>query len=173
MFTKLFFPILLVASSVITPVFSLPVPVATNETSLEAIYETDYSTTQNDNPTQNNILTQSDDPTQSDTPTQSDNSTKCNNLTQSNNLAQDSSTQNNSTQNNGNVTTPVPLSDTAKRFPDLANLVDGNKAFLSEIENSSNPNLLSDLTTKGQSPEYLFLGCRFAILPPSYQTSSL
>lgn len=53
------------------------------------------------------------------------------------------------------------LNDTATRFPDLALLASGNQAFRLAVANSSNPDLLKDLATNGQQPEYLFLGCRF------------
>lgn len=69
---------------------------------------------------------------------------------------------NNLTQSNGNCTTNqsvVYLNDTATRFPDLVYLAEGNQDFRSAVANSSNPNLLQDLTTNGQHPEYLFLGC--------------
>lgn len=68
----------------------------------------------------------------------------------------------NSTQGDGNSTTSqnvVYLNDTATRFPDLVYLAEGNQDFRSAVANSSNPNLLQDLTANGQHPEYLFLGC--------------
>ena len=58
---------------------------------------------------------------------------------------------------------PVPLSDTATRFPDMEPLAEGNQEFRSGIEDSSNPSSLEDLATNGQSPDFLFLGCRFVI----------
>jgi len=54
---------------------------------------------------------------------------------------------------------PVGLNDTAKRFPDLEFSWEGNQAFRSAVKGSSNPNLLKDLATNGQHPEFLFLGC--------------
>lgn len=65
---------------------------------------------------------------------------------------------------NSTVQVAVPLSDTATRFPDMTPLAEGNQVFRSEVANSSNPNLLEDLATNGQSPNFLFLGCRFVLL---------
>lgn len=104
MFMKLFVPVLL-AASLVTPVFSLPTP----------------------------------SPLEDPLP--------------------ESTCGNSSIQTNVAISTAVPLDDTAKRFPDLMDLVEGNQAFLDQVKNSPNPDLLKDLTTKGQSPEYLFLGC--------------
>jgi hypothetical protein len=84
-------------------------------------------------------------------------------------FARDNQGDNNSTQGNGNCSTSqnvVYLNDTASRFPDLVYLAAGNQDFRSAVANSSNPNLLQDLTTNGQHPEYLFLGCRFVPSPP-------
>jgi carbonic anhydrase len=67
--------------------------------------------------------------------------------------------QDNSTEGNGNNPTVQGLSDMAQRFPDMQPLADGNQAFRTQIAGSSNPNLLKDLTTNGQHPEFLFLGC--------------
>lgn len=83
-------------------------------------------------------------------------------------LARDNQGNNNSTLSNGNGTTSqnvAYLNDTASRFPDLVYLAEGNQDFRSAVANSSNPNLLQDLTTNGQHPEYLFLGCRFVVYP--------
>ncbi|KAF9792730.1 carbonic anhydrase [Thelephora terrestris] len=77
-------------------------------------------------------------------------------------FVRDNQGDNNSTQGNGNCSTSqnvVYLNDTASRFPDLVYLAAGNQDFRSAVANSSNPNLLQDLTTNGQHPEYLFLGC--------------
>ena len=68
---------------------------------------------------------------------------------------------------NSTVKFPAPFNDTAKRFPDIQLLWEGNEAFRSEIANSSNPNQLKDLVTNGHRPEFLFLGCRFVISPLS------
>lgn len=111
MFMKPFVPVLLVASSAVTHVFSLP-------------------------------------------------------TSSSNVLARDNQEDENSTQGNGNNSTVTSLNDTATRFPDLAYLAEGNQAFRSAVENSSDPNLLKVLATDGQHPEYLFLGCRFVIPSP-------
>jgi len=64
---------------------------------------------------------------------------------------------------NSNVQVGVPLSDTATRFPDIAPLAKGNQVFRSIVGNSSNPDMLKDLAANGQSPGFLFLGCRFVI----------
>ncbi|KAF9642771.1 carbonic anhydrase, partial [Thelephora ganbajun] len=42
---------------------------------------------------------------------------------------------------------------------DLGYLAEGNQNFRSAVKNSSHPDLLKDLATNGQHPEYLFLGC--------------
>jgi carbonic anhydrase len=108
MFMKLFVPVLLVASSAVTPVFSLPASF-------------------------------------------------------SNVFARDNQDDKNSTLGDGNNSTTVQkvmhLNDTATRFPDLEYLAEGNENFRSAVKNSSDPNLLKDLSTDGQHPEYLFLGC--------------
>jgi len=65
--------------------------------------------------------------------------------------------------NNPTAQVPVPLNDTATRFPDIGPLSQGNQAFRSAIANSSNPNSLQDLATKGQFPGFLFFGCRSVI----------
>jgi len=73
----------------------------------------------------------------------------------------------NSTQSNGNKSTTVRvihLNDTATRFPDFEYLAMGNKHFRSAVKNSSNPDLLKELTENGQHPGYLFLGCRFVTI---------
>ena len=81
----------------------------------------------------------------------------------------DNSTQSNgdnSTQSNGvnsNVQNVVYLNDTATRFPGLAYLAQGNQDFISAVAASPDPNLLQNLTTNGEHPEYLFLGCRFVV----------
>jgi len=51
------------------------------------------------------------------------------------------------------------LADAAKQYPQLLPLAEGNEEFRHDIE-ASNPGLLQNLTTNGQHPEYLFLGCR-------------
>ena len=89
-----------------------------------------------------------------------DNSTQSNgdNSTQSNG---DNSTQSNGV--NSNVQNVVYLNDTATRFPGLAYLAQGNQDFISAVAASPDPNLLQNLTTNGEHPEYLFLGCRFVV----------
>lgn len=112
MFMKLFVPILLVLSSAVTSVFSLPAPASSV-------------------------------------------------------FARDDREDKNSTQSNGNNSTTVQvihLNDTTTRFPDFEYLAVGNKYFRSAVENSSNPDLLKDLTENGQHPGYLFLGCRFVTI---------
>lgn len=109
MFTKLLVPVLLVASSAVIPVWSLPARLSPNRVAAR------------------------DD--QGDS-----NSTQCDG-------------------NNSTVQSVAYLDDTASRFPDLVYLAEGNQDFRSAVVNSSNPNLLQDLTTNGQHPEYLFLGC--------------
>ena len=52
------------------------------------------------------------------------------------------------------------LNDAATQFPELGPLVEGNNKFRQDIASSSNPNLLQQLTTNGQHPPYIFLGCR-------------
>ena len=51
------------------------------------------------------------------------------------------------------------LADAAKQYPQLLYLAEGNEKFRHDIE-ASNPGFLQNLTTNGQHPEYLFLGCR-------------
>ena len=67
---------------------------------------------------------------------------------------------------------PVSLNDTAKRFPDLLPLWEGNQAFRSEIASSSNPNQLADLVAGGHHPEFLLIGCRLMISLLSYFISA-
>lgn len=116
MFMKLFVPVLLVASSAVTPVFSLPAP-------------------------------------------------------SPNVFARDNREDKGSTQGDGNSSTTFQgvmyLNDTGTRFPDLAYLAEGNQYFRSAVKNSTNPDLLKELATNGQHPEYLFLGCRFVMIPHS------
>ena len=57
------------------------------------------------------------------------------------------------------ATPPRTLPDAAKQYPQLLPLADGNEHFRHEME-TEYPGLLQDLTTNGQHPEYLFLGCR-------------
>jgi len=52
------------------------------------------------------------------------------------------------------------LVEAAGSFPEINVLVEGNRRFRDSIANSSNPNLLKEQTDKGQSPGFLFLGCR-------------
>jgi len=52
------------------------------------------------------------------------------------------------------------LAEAAGSFPEIKVLVEGNQRFRDSIANSSNPNLLKEQTDKGQSPGFLFLGCR-------------
>jgi hypothetical protein len=52
------------------------------------------------------------------------------------------------------------LDDAAKQFPELLPLVKGNDEFREDIAASNDPNLLQELTTNGQHPQYLFVGCR-------------
>jgi hypothetical protein len=114
MFVKPFVPVLLVVSSAVTSVFSLPAPA-------------------------------------------------------SNVISRDDHKDKNSTQGSGKNSTTVQevvhLNDTATRFPDLEYLAEGNQYFRSAVKNSSNPDLLKDLAENGQHPEYLFLGCRFVMIP--------
>lgn len=48
------------------------------------------------------------------------------------------------------------LADAAHQYPQLLPLEQGNANF----RNYTSPDLLKTLTTDGQHPEYLFLGCR-------------
>lgn len=48
------------------------------------------------------------------------------------------------------------LADVTDQYPQLSPLEHGN----AEFRNNTNPDLLQRLTTDGQHPEYLFLGCR-------------
>lgn len=52
------------------------------------------------------------------------------------------------------------LSETAGSFPEINVLVEGNQRFRESIANSSNSNILQEQTKDGQSPDFLFLGCR-------------
>lgn len=45
-------------------------------------------------------------------------------------------------------------------FPEISVLLEGNQRFRDSIASSSNPNLLKEQTDAGQSPGFLFLGCR-------------
>ena len=56
------------------------------------------------------------------------------------------------------------LATVTEGFPGIGVLVEGNQRFRDSIANSSNPNLLKEQTEKGQSPGFLFLGCR--CVPP-------
>jgi len=40
-------------------------------------------------------------------------------------------------------------------------LVQGNTKFVTEIKSSDKPDLLEELTDKGQKPTFSFLGCRY------------
>ena len=53
------------------------------------------------------------------------------------------------------------LVEVAGGFPELNVLVEGNQRFRDSIANSSNPNVLQEQTNDGQSPGFLFLGCRY------------
>lgn len=64
---------------------------------------------------------------------------------------------------------PVKLksfAEAAGSFPEINVLVEGNQRFRDSIVNSSNPNILQEQTDQGQSPGFLFLGCRCV---PSHQ----
>ena len=52
------------------------------------------------------------------------------------------------------------LVEAAGSFPEINVLIEGNQRFRDSIVNSSNPNLLKEQTDQGQSPGFLFLGCR-------------
>jgi hypothetical protein len=52
------------------------------------------------------------------------------------------------------------LAEAAGGFPEINVLVEGNQRFRDSIANSSNPNVLQEQTKDGQSPGFLFLGCR-------------
>ena len=56
------------------------------------------------------------------------------------------------------------LAEAAGSFPEINVLVEGNQRFRDSIANSSNPNLLKEQTDQGQSPGFLFLGCRCVLL---------
>ena len=45
-------------------------------------------------------------------------------------------------------------------FPEINVLMEGNRRFRDSIASSGNPNLLKEQTDAGQSPSFLFLGCR-------------
>ena len=53
------------------------------------------------------------------------------------------------------------LAEAAGSFPEINVLVEGNQHFRDSIANSSNPNILKEQTDQGQSPGFLFLGCRY------------
>ena len=48
------------------------------------------------------------------------------------------------------------LAEATHQYPQLLPLEHGN----AEFRNNTDPHLLQQLTTDGQQPEYLFLGCR-------------
>lgn len=52
------------------------------------------------------------------------------------------------------------LADAVGGFPEINVLIEGNQRFRDSIANSDNPNLLKEQTDAGQSPSFLFLGCR-------------
>jgi hypothetical protein len=52
------------------------------------------------------------------------------------------------------------LAEAAGSFPEINVLVEGNQRFRDLIVNSSNSNILQEQTKDGQSPDFLFLGCR-------------
>ena len=52
------------------------------------------------------------------------------------------------------------LANVVGSFPEINVLVEGNQRFRDSVANSSNPNILKELTDEGQSPGFLFLGCR-------------
>jgi hypothetical protein len=55
---------------------------------------------------------------------------------------------------------PKSLAEAVGSFPEINVLLEGNQRFRDSIANSSNPNLLKEQTDAGQSPGFLFLGCR-------------
>ena len=55
---------------------------------------------------------------------------------------------------------PKSLAEAVRSFPEINVLLEGNQRFRDSIANSSNPNLLKEQTDAGQSPGFLFLGCR-------------
>ena len=57
-------------------------------------------------------------------------------------------------------TQPKSLAEAVGSFPEINVLLEGNQRFRDSIANSSNPNLLKEQTDAGQSPGFLFLGCR-------------
>jgi hypothetical protein len=137
MIMKLCVPLLLVFSSAVIPVFSLPVPFSSNR----ALRRDDQG---DDNSTQSNLV--------NSTPSDGVNSTLSDGV-------------NSTLSNGGNSTVQnvVYLNDTATRFPGLAYLAQGNQDFITAVAGSSDPNLLQNLTTNGEHPPYLFLGCRFVV----------
>jgi len=52
------------------------------------------------------------------------------------------------------------LAEVAGSFPEISVLVEGNQRFRDSIANSSDLNLLQKQAKEGQSPGFLFLGCR-------------
>jgi hypothetical protein len=52
------------------------------------------------------------------------------------------------------------LAEAAGSFPEINVLVEGNQRFRDSIANSSDPSILQKQTDEGQSPGFLFLGCR-------------
>jgi len=53
------------------------------------------------------------------------------------------------------------LVEVAGSFPEINVLAEGNQRFRDSIANSSNENVLQEQTNDGQSPEFLYLGCRY------------
>jgi carbonic anhydrase len=149
MIMKLFVPLLLVFSSAVIPVFSLPIPCSSSRV-LSRDDQGDNNSTQSNGV--NSTLSDGVNSTLSDgvNPTPSDGV----NPTPSNEV---DSTQTNGT--DSNVQNVVYLNDTATRFPGLAYLAKGNQDFISAVAGSPDPSLLQNLTTNGEHPPYLFLGC--------------
>lgn len=59
------------------------------------------------------------------------------------------------------------LVEAAGSFPEINVLIEGNQRFRDSITNSSTPNLLKQQTDDGQSPGFLFLGCRCVLFVES------
>jgi len=51
------------------------------------------------------------------------------------------------------------LVEVVGNFPEINELMEGNRRFRDSIASSTNPNLLKEQTDAGQSPRFLFLGC--------------
>ena len=59
------------------------------------------------------------------------------------------------------------LAEAAGGFPEINVLVEGNQRFRDSIANSSSPDVLQEQTKDGQSPGFLFLGCRCVLFDES------